>query len=98
MSPKGRGSNEARRNRRLSGRNGGGTQSGKLRSQLVVTTAVRRSWWERTKEWWAEKFRDAEATVAPRRAMRRAERTVYEQKSVGEMKQTQALGQVRRKR
>lgn len=92
--PKGRGSNEARRNRRLAGRSGRGTQSGSLRSQF---TPARRSWWDRTKEWWVEKFRDAEAAVAPKRASRRAESLIHEQRSVGQVKQTRALGQVRRK-
>jgi hypothetical protein len=73
-----------------------GTQSGSLRSQSTIAPA-RRSWWDRTKEWWAEKFRDAEATVAPKRASRRVERMIHEQRSVGQMKQTRALGQVRRK-
>lgn len=94
--PKGRGSNEARRNRRLAGRSGRGTQAGSLRSQFTIKPA-RRSWWHRTKEWWAEKLRDAEAAVAPKRASRRVESMIHEQRSVGQVKATRALGQVRRK-
>ncbi len=74
-----------------------GTQAGGIRRALETESVRRGSWWDRTKEWLSERFRDAEATVAPKRATRRVERYVQEQGSIGEMKQTKALGRVRRK-
>jgi hypothetical protein len=100
LMPKGRGSNEARRNRRLAGRSGGGSQSGRTRTQILarLPEEKRTGWWRRVKEWARRRFMDVEATVAPKRAMRRVERLHHQRKqTVGEVKQTRAIGQQRRK-
>lgn len=86
--PKGRGSNEARRNHRLAGRRGGGTQAGITKAEFASrqATAPRLGWWKRTKLWLERTLFDVEVKVAPKRALRRLERRVHEKHTVSALR------------
>ena len=88
--PKGRGSNEARRNRRTAGRNGG-WQSGyryqagierqlETRSWRPWWNTPKVSWWKRVLESLKKVGRSIEANVSPARATRRLENQIAEQR------------------
>ena len=69
--PKGRGSNEARRNRRLAGRHGGGTQSGSLLYHMPYTAPDVRS--PSRGKWWRAITKRRDLAIA-KATLRRAER------------------------
>jgi len=105
---KGRRSNEARRNRRLAGRHGGGTQAGNTRAQAVAILAAKKvpttrvPWWRRVAQRIQRIFTDLEATVAPRRASTKLERQIHAMSQLhqarGTHAQTKQVAQRRQRR